>query len=199
MCPNDQRLFDQKVVDVALENAVSYLMFIRLRSLLDLIIRKENNNIKKRHLKELQELRQRKIREGSRPALFDPVTDLFSHILMDEGRAALANGLHPVYPPEHFDQVQFVCNIKIFLCSIIEHPYRYQHHELQSADVVVHHELRSTHLHAASQLRCMANTTRRAAQLEMKKGGKNHRFTFEVLRSLAEDRSVIITRPDNGR
>jgi hypothetical protein len=30
MCPNDQRLFDQKAVDVVLKNVVSRLVFIRL-------------------------------------------------------------------------------------------------------------------------------------------------------------------------
>ena len=45
----------------------------------------------------------------------------------------------------------------------------------------------------------MANTIRRTAQLEMKRVGKDHRRTFELLRSLAKDRSIIITRPDKGR
>jgi hypothetical protein len=45
----------------------------------------------------------------------------------------------------------------------------------------------------------MANTVRQTAQLEMKKVGKDHRRTFEILRSLAKDRSVIINRPYKGR
>ena len=45
----------------------------------------------------------------------------------------------------------------------------------------------------------MANTVRRTAQRDMKKVGKDHRRTFEILRSLAKDRSIIITRPDKGR
>ena len=33
----------------------------------------------------------------------------------------------------------------------------------------------------------------------MKRVGQDHRHTFEILRSPAKDRSIIITRPDKGR
>ena len=103
MSPKDQRLFDRKVVDVALKNAVLHLMFIRRQSILDQIVLKANNNVEKRHLKKLEALRHRKVKKGSRESLLDPVTNLSSRILTDEERAALANGLHHVYPSEEFD------------------------------------------------------------------------------------------------
>ena len=159
MCPNDQRLFDQKAVDVALKNAVSHLVFTRLQSILDQIVLKANNNVEKRHLKKLEGLRSRKIKKGSfcRP-LLDPVTNLSSRVLTDEERVALANGLHPVYPSENFDQAQFVCNIEYLYAGLLNICTAYQHYERRSADVVVRHELTSTQLHAASQLRSMANS-----------------------------------------
>ena len=131
--------------------------------------------------------------------MLDPVTNLSSRELTDEERVALANGLHHVYPSENFDQAQFVCNIEYFYARLLNIATAYQHYERRSADVVIRHELTSTQLHAASQLRSMANTVRRTAQLEMKRVGKEHRHTFEILRSLAKDRSIIITRPDKRR
>jgi Reverse transcriptase (RNA-dependent DNA polymerase) len=61
------------------------------------------------------------------------------------------------------------------------------------------HELSSNQLQFASQLRSIANTVRRTAQVEPKQVGKEHRRTFQVLRSLANDRSIMITKPDKGR
>ena len=199
MGSNDQRLFNQKAVDVVLKNTVSHLVFIRLQSILDQIVLKANNTVEKRHLKKLDALRRRKVKKGSRTSLLDPVTNLSSRVLTDEERAALTNGLHHVYPSAEFDQAQFICKIEYFYARLLNIRTAYQHYERRSADVVVRYELTSTQLHGASQLRSMANTVRRTAQLEMKKVGKDHRRPFEILRSLAKDRSIIITRPDKGR
>ena len=193
MSPNDQRLIDQKAVDVALKNAVSHLVFIRLHSILDQIVLEASNNVQKRHSMKLQRLRREKMkREPRRRSLLDPVTNLSKRVLTNEERAALANGLH-------HNQAQFVCDIEYFYARLLNIRTAYQHYERRSADVVVRHELTSTQLHAASQLRSMANTVRRTVQLEMKRVGKDHRHTFEILRSLAKGRSIIITRPDKGR
>ena len=184
---------------VALKNAVSHLVFTRLQTIVHQIELEASNNVEKRHSKKLEQLRQRKTSTGSTPPSLDPVTNLSRRVLTDEERAALANGLHHVYPSEQFDQAQFICNIEYFYARLLNVRTAYQHYERRSADVVVRHELTSTQLHAASQLRSMANTVRRTAQLEMKRVGKDHRRTFEVLRSLANDRSIVITRPDKGR
>ena len=175
---------------------MSRLVFIRLQSILDQIVLKANNNVEKRHLHKLEGLRRRKIKKlGSvRRPLLDPVTNLSSRVLTDEERAALANGLHHVYPSEQFDQAQFVCNIEYFYARLLNIRTAYQHYEHRSADVVIRHELTSNQLYAASQLRSMANGVRRTAQLEMKRVGKDHRDTFEILRSLAKDRSDYLTK-----
>jgi hypothetical protein len=66
MRSNDQRLIDQKAVYIALKNAVSHLVFIRLQSILDQIVLKANNNVEKRHLKRRKGLRHRKVKKRSR-------------------------------------------------------------------------------------------------------------------------------------
>ena len=158
MSLNDQRLFDQNTIDVASKNIESHLVFIRLQSIVDQIELEANKNVEKRHLNKLEGLRRRKIKKGStRRPLLDPVTNLSSRILTDEERAALANGLHHVYPSEQFDQAQFVCNIEYFYARLLNIRTAYQHYERRSANVVVHHELTSSQLHAASQLRTMTN------------------------------------------
>ena len=137
---------------------MSHLVFIRLQSIVDQIDLETSVNVEKRHLKKLERLRQRKIKRGSiRPPFLDPVTKLSSCVLTDDERAALANGLHHVYPSEHFDQDQFIGNIDYFYARLLNIRTAYQSYERRSADIVVRHELTSTQSHAASQLRSMAN------------------------------------------
>ena len=95
---DDQRLLDQTAIDGAFKKAVFHIVFIRLQSTLDQTVLNANSNGEKRHLKESDGLRLRKIRKGLiHHPLLNPVTNLSSRILTDEERAALANGLHHVY------------------------------------------------------------------------------------------------------
>ena len=125
MDSNDQRLFNQKAGNVAFKNAVSDFVFTRLQPIVEQIELEANSNVEKRHLNKLEGLRRRKIERGpSRRPLLDPVTNLSDRVLTDEERAALANGLHHVYPAEQFDQAQFICNIEYFYARCIKYPHR---------------------------------------------------------------------------
>jgi Reverse transcriptase (RNA-dependent DNA polymerase) len=104
-----------------------------------------------------------------------------------------------VYPPEKLDQPQFVCNMKYFYARLLNVRTAYRHYEQKSATEVVRHQLTSLQLSAASELCETANSFRKVAPSELKKIGVEHRKTFSTLRSLAKNKSIIITRPDKGR
>ena len=179
---------------IALKNGVSRIVHIRLLLIISQIAQKSNNNVTKRHTSKLNRLRDNK--RSRKP---DSVTNLSSRILITEEHHALANGLHHVYPLENFDHSQFVCNMEYFYARLLNVRTTYRHYEQKPANMKVLHELSSTQLQVASQLRSIANTVRRTAQVELKQIGKEHRHTFQVLRSLANDRSIMISKPDKGR
>ncbi|CAF1489635.1 unnamed protein product [Rotaria sordida] len=129
----------------------------------------------------------------------DPVTNLSKYSLTDSEHTALINGLDHVYPPEKLDQPQFVCNMEYFYARLLNVRTAYRHYEQKSATEVVRHQLTSLQLSVASELRETANSFRKVAQSELKKIGAEHRKTFDTLRSLAKNKSIIITRPDKGR
>ena len=104
-----------------------------------------------------------------------------------------------MYPSENFHHSQFVCNMEYFYARLLNVRTTYCHYEQKPENMKIIHELWSTQLQVASQLRSIANTVRRTAQVELKQVEKEHRRTFQVLRSLANDRSIIITKPDKGR
>ena len=75
-----------------------------------------------------------------------------------------------MYQPEKFNQQQFVCNMAYLYSRLLNFKTKYCHYESKSSNKNVSHELTS-----------------------------EYHQTFRVLRSLARNKSIIITRPDKGR
>jgi hypothetical protein len=221
-----QRLLPQTAkflrrLDAELKQSVSPIVYIRLQSISQEIIKRKMTEIEMTHKKKLDVLRTNKIKQTpqrhildpvtNRPReildpvtnlsqeMGDPVTNLSTYTLTDCEHTALTNGLNHVYPPEKLDQPQFLCNMEYFYARLLNVRTTYRHYEQKSATEVVRHQLTSSQLSAASELRETANSFRKFAQSELKKIGTEHRKTFSTLRSLAKNKSIIITRPDKGR
>jgi hypothetical protein len=184
---------------VTLKSCVSSIVHTRILSIISQIAQKANNNVTKRHSSKLNRLREHKRSNGTRTPKLNPVTNLSSRLLTMEEHNALAKGLHHVCPSDNFDHSQFVCNMNYFYARLLNVRTTYRHYEQKPANMKVLHEFSSTQLQVASQLRSIANTVRRTAQVELKQVRKEHRRTFQVLRSLVNDRWIIITKPDKGR
>ena len=182
-----------------LKNNISSIVYVRLQSILHQIVKKSNDKVEQRHTKKLNHLRQSQTKIPTKNSKLNPVTNLSKRTLTDEEHQALVHGLHHVYPPEKFDVPQFVCNIEYFYSRLLEVQSKERHYERKDPNVKVLHQLSSTQLDAASKLRSIANGFQRTAQSELEQLGKYHRQTRQVLRTLAKDRSVIITKPDKGR
>jgi len=107
--------------------------------------------------------------------------------------------LSHVYAPDKFDQPQFVCDMEYFYSRLLNFKTPYRHYESKPAYFNVRHNLTSSELNTASELRQTANLFQKAAQSEMKRVGKANRETFSALRSLGKNKSIVISRPDKGR
>ena len=186
-------------LNIELKNNVSHIVHTRLQSIINQIVLKSNNNVEKRHMKKLNRLRGDKIVNGNRTPKIDPVTDFSTRKLTTEERHVLSHGLHHVYPSDNFDHVQFVCNMEYFYARLLNVRTTHQHYEQKAPDLKVLHELTSIQLQVASEIRSIANTVRRKAPMELKQISGEHRRSFQVLQSLAKDRSIVITKPDKGR
>lgn len=182
-----------------LRESVPHIIYVRLFSISEEIVNKKMNKIKVTHESKLNKLRADKLSRIKKKENLDPVTNLSNYNLTDIEHAALINGLNHVYPPQKFDQPEFVCNIEYFYSRLLNLKTKYRHYESKPCTEIVHHELTSEQLSSASELREVANSFRKAAQSELKRIGSNHHQTFRVLRSLAKNKSIVITRPDKGR
>jgi hypothetical protein len=186
-------------LDEELKRSVPHIVYVRLSSISEEIVNRKMNKVDVTHESKLGRLRADKLRRMPQQEILDPVTNLSNYNLTDNEHTALVNGLNHVYPSEKFDQPQLVCNIEYFYSRLLNLKTKYRHYESKPSNENVCHELTSTQLNAASEIREAANSFRKVAQSELKRIGTEHRKTFGILRSLAKNKSIIITRPDKGR
>lgn len=185
-----------------LRESVSELVFCRLHSITEEIVSKRMKKVQRRHDSKLNGLLKSKVSSllgYSSKKRLNPVTNLSNRVLTVDEHRALIQGLHHVYPNERFDQAKFVCNIEFFYARLLNFRTEYRDYERKEAKTEVVHQLSSVQLNAASRFRSTANSVQRTAQIELKELGQQHRTDNQVLRSLANDQSIVITRPDKGR
>ncbi|CAF4161290.1 unnamed protein product [Rotaria sp. Silwood2] len=95
------------------------------------------------------------------------ITNLSQRQLTTDDEHALKHGLHHVYPTGKFDNSRFVCNTKHFLSKLNNLQTDYRHYERKDPQQQIKHKLTSAQLSAAGELRSIANSFQKKAQLEM--------------------------------
>ncbi|CAF1526420.1 unnamed protein product [Rotaria sp. Silwood1] len=128
-----------------------------------------------------------------------PVTNPSNKILSIDEMNALANGLHHVYSSGVFDQTGFICNIEHFYAKLMNVRTDYRHYEQKQTDENVIHKLTPAQLNIACQIRSISNMIKDKAQIELKTLREQHKSSINLLKQLAKDQSIIITKPDKGR
>jgi hypothetical protein len=174
-------------LDEELKRSVPHIVYVRLWSISDEIVDRKMNKVKVTQESKLERLRADKLRRIPQQQILDPIKNLSSYNLTDNEHTALVNGLNHVYPPEKFDQPQFVCNIEYFYSRLLNLKTKYRHYESKPFNENVRHELTSAQLNAASEIREIANSFRKVSQSKLKRIGTEYRQTFITLRSLAKN------------
>ncbi|CAF1393154.1 unnamed protein product [Didymodactylos carnosus] len=182
-----------------LEGNLSPIIMTRVSAIAESIAVTKNARSKQIHLKKLEILREDEIHDVHETIQLDPIINLSHRILTELEHDALKFGLHHVFPPEKFDQKQFICNMEYFYARLLNLRTAYHHYDQKSANEKVLHHLSAEQLGAASQLRSNAISFQRSATKQMRMLGKQQRIHRRVLRELANDKTIIITRPDKGR
>ncbi|CAF3625928.1 unnamed protein product [Rotaria socialis] len=187
------------MLDEELKQIVSGIIYVRLRSIAEIIVNRKTESIEIGHRNKIIGLRADKCNRVPTQPMLDPVTNLSIYNLTYDEHTALINGLNHVYPSTRFDQSKFICNIEYFYSRLINFRTSYRHYESKHASEIVRHELTSLQLGVAAEVREAANSYRKVADSELKRTVMQNRKTFGILRSLAKNKDIIITRPDKGR
>ncbi len=101
-------------MDEELKRSVPHIVYVRLWSISEEIVNRKMSKVEVTHESKIGRLRADKLHRMPQQEILDPVTNLSNYNLTDNEHTALVNGLNHVYPPEKFDQPQFVCNIEYF-------------------------------------------------------------------------------------
>ncbi|CAF1552488.1 unnamed protein product, partial [Rotaria sordida] len=198
------------------------IIFNRLISIRDEIISKQVKKFEERHDHKLAKLRyynvKKAMEQSHRNSMIlsslpnnnrndnntqendlKTITNLSQRKLTIDEENALKHGLHHVFPTDKFDNSRFVCNMEHFYAKLINLHTDYRHYERKDSQQQIKHKLTSTQLNVAGELRSIANSFRKKAELEMTINNQQYKQIKQTLRSLANDTNIIITRPDKGR
>ena len=187
-------------LDNALKELVPHLIYIRLQTIKKRIINKRMVVVKRIQESKLGRLKHNNIKQPAiLPLNIKSVTNLSSRTLTIDETNALANGLHHVYPSGLFDEATFATNIEYFYAKLLNIKTTYRHYEHKKLNEPVAHQLTPAQLDIACQIRSISNMIKYKAQAELKTLGSQHKSSIEVLKNLAKDGSIVITKPDKGR
>ncbi|CAF4389133.1 unnamed protein product [Rotaria sp. Silwood2] len=135
------------------------------------------------------------------------VKNLSARILLDDEIDCLANGLDYGLVSRRFDEMGAVGNIEQFSHHV---PDIFQHHEklmadLKDKDKVILNDIRvlnTMQMTLTSNLRSLTDTFQHQANRYRKQHymvrGEQQQY-YQLLKSLKQDKSIIVTRPDKGR
>ncbi|CAF0963531.1 unnamed protein product [Rotaria sp. Silwood1] len=209
-----------------LKDSVPKNIFNRLISIRDEIITKQMKKIEKRHNRKLARLRSYNVLKAEKLSNHNsisislqnssqqqlttknndniqksdlkPITNLSLRKLAIDEENALKRGLHHVFPIGKFDNSRFVCDMEHFYAKLINLHSDYRHYEGKDLKQQIKPKLTSPQLSAAVELRSKANSFRKKAGLEMTMNNQQYKQIKQILRSLAKDTNIAITKPDKG-
>jgi hypothetical protein len=135
------------------------------------------------------------------------VRNLSTRILSNDEVDCLANGLDYGLVPRRFDEMRAVGNVEQFFHRVTD---IFQHHkklmaDLKDKDKVIPNDIRvlnTKEMTLASHLRSLTDTFQHQADRYRQKQYRMNREQgqyYKLLKSLKEDESIIVTRPDKGR
>ena len=127
------------------------------------------------------------------------ITNLSQRQLTTNEENALQHGLHHVHPSGKYDSARFVSNIEYLFTRVTNLKTDYQHYQMKDAQQKVTHKLSSMQLNAANKLRTISNLFFRKASFELDNYQHQYKEINNALRTLSNDETILITKPDKGR
>jgi hypothetical protein len=179
---------------------LNHLIICRIERIINKMVLLKELEIKETHFKKLT-----KLRDEQHPAIksvksiLSPITNLSKRILTDNEINILENGLNFVLPDNKFDEMTFISNIETFFVELLGHCTDKKDYEEKEVDEEITYNLTPIQLQFANKIRSVCNNFRFNADKIINKH-KHETIQFKkILRSLSNDKSIQITKPDKGK
>ena len=128
----------------------------------------------------------------------DPIKNYSKRKLTTREHSVLVNGLDFVYDNPSFNEKDFISNVETFFVSLLGCCTDKYEWEEKDTDENVTYNLISKHLQCADKLRSISDRFKRNAVKEPRSKAETHE-SLSVLKKLANDKSIHITRPNKGK
>ncbi|CAF4078830.1 unnamed protein product, partial [Rotaria sp. Silwood2] len=119
--------------------------------------------------------------------------------LTDKEINILENGLNFVLPDKEFDEMTFISNIETCFVNLLGHCTEKKDYEEKDIDEPITYNLTPVQLQFASKIRSICNNFRFNTEKIINKHKQDFVQFDKVLKSLSNDKSIQITKPDKGK
>ena len=154
-----------------------------------------------KHNKKLNSLRSQYQSNQSNSYLtsIEPIKNLSSRKLSTSEHNALIHGLDFVYRNPKFREKEFISNVETFFVSLLgrcTHKFDWEEKEMDENTMF---NMTAEQLKVAAKLRSSSNRFKACTKREFRGSHKNNQETLLILKELARDRTIHVTRPDKGK
>jgi hypothetical protein len=186
-----------------LSTHLDQLVFTRVISIIESLILQSQTKWSLVHTNKLIKLRDQQHPPPTPTYSFDypknPVQNLSKRKLNDDEIYALSMGLDFVFPSSRLDDEVIAANIETFFVSLLGYTTDRRDYETKDKNERTQYKLTPDQLKFATKIRRCIDDFRHKSSISLKiKSSSNGKY-LEILRNLAKDKSIIITKADKGR
>lgn len=182
-------------------NDINKHHFSKLEKIFEKLISKKSKNWMITHNRKLESLRNEynQTQEDPNISSIDPIKNYSKRKLTTKEHSALVNGLDYVYHNPSFNEKDFISNVETFFVALLGRCTDKYDWEEKELDENITYNLTPEQLQYAAKLRSISDRFKRNAAKECNLKTKIHKESMSLVKKLALDKSIYITRPDKGK
>ena len=155
------------------------------------------------HTRKITTLRKKKVTHPQQTTQLSKVRNIITNLsdrkLSHDEISALKYGLGFVHPPTKFDDRTFISNIEAYFVNLLGYTTEKRDYDEKDENEPTNYHLTPTQLEYASKIRSICNNFRRTATKTIKNQSQQIQQIISTLKTLSQDKTILITRPDKGR
>ncbi|CAF2134469.1 unnamed protein product [Rotaria magnacalcarata] len=185
----------------AIYNDIHIDDIIQLQNIFESLILEKSSNWTSTHKKKLESLRNEynHKQHDSNISSIDPIKNYSHRKLTPKEHTILINGLDFVHQHSSFDEKDFISNIETFFVTLLGRCTDKYDWEEKELDEKTTYNLTPEQLQYAAKLRSISDRFKRNAAKQLRLNKNTNKESLNLLRELAKDKFIHITRPDKGR
>ena len=182
---------------------INHIVYVRITSILQSLVKQNEKNLLLVHENKLNKLRLKHHTPPSNEKTFEypknHVKKFSKRNLTREEINALSNGLEFVLPSRKLDDETLIASVETFFFALLGYTTDQKEFEKKYENERAQYKLTSEQLQYATKIRRVTDEFRHKTSILLKKCGASDPKSLALIKNLARDKSIIITKADKGR